>query len=564
MVNNKFHKLKYKLLATVGTLALTFGVLSHDQYVLDKQPQQDSLPSICTPIKTVIFQNDTLYRGTSVLLYYTNGKIVRNYIENSNSFRLQLTYIAHEDWHGHNAKSLYRSKYFYSPLEYRKLCMHDEITANAVAISLIDLELQTADNKDAVIKKYENTPYVKFYLDAIKKGEIDPYDTSVAARQKKHRFIADGTLAMWENLFMVTYNATQNKMLQNYLNLVGFSKSHPNNYNYILSHMYTFGGIDHSKLLSRDIQYSDPLVLVADQISNVNSLTRDKEFSHILVDDYFKHFPLLNSLSLDAQDIAFQHLFIAAKLKYELSKLKAPSAKKNPLLVTTIYNRVLYELSHDATFTSFVNHCSRLGKPFKLEENTPNLSRTTYFMPNILSSEDMQVLCKFYNYEQGNLAKLINHFDIHNVPVQSSYMPLFSHEYQNIPAVEADTIPTPLILDHHAAINVINRTDAAAPALQPLKPRRLSGDNYILIPNFEDNILVDQAMTAKNFAAIKKLFEDFEAIPTVWRGTNLALQQQDIEANGDPHYFRSLQNPFKPNYQTKKISPDLRKKTQQR
>lgn len=562
MVNNKFHKLKYKLLATVGTLALTFGVLSHDQYVLDKQPQQDSLPSICAPIKTVVFQNDTLYRGTSVLLYYTNGKIVRNYIENANSFRLQLPYIAHEDWHGHNAKSLYRSKYFYSPMEYRKLCMHDEITANAVAISLIDLELQTADNKDAIIKKYENTPYIKFYFDAIKKGEINPCDTSVAARQKKQRFIADGTLAMWENLFMVTYNAAQNKMLQNYLNLVGFSKSHPNNYNYILSHMYTFGGIDHSKLLSRDIQYNDPLVVVADQISNVNSLTRDKEFRHILVDDYFKHFPLLNSLSMDAQDIAFQHLFIAAKLKYELSKLKD---KQNPLLVTTMYNRVLYEFSHDTTFTSFVNHCSRIGKSFKLEENVPTRSRTAYLMPDILPSEDQQVLWKFYNYKQVNLAKLINHFDIYNVPVKSSHIPLFSLDYQNIPAVETDTLSTPLISDNRAEINVINRVDAISPALQPLKPRRLSEDNYILIPNFEDNILVDQAMTAQNLAAIKKLFDDFEAIPTIWRGTNLTLQRQDVEENGNPHYFRSLHNPFKPTYQTAKLSPALHiNKNQQR
>lgn len=123
--------------------------------------------SVNSSVRTISYFTDTLYQAKSTLMYYIPDKIVRNYVENNNGFRMQLPYFVHEDWHRHNAGSRYRYNYDYSPEEYYKLCMHDEITANISAILTARFEYLSSPDKEATIAKYENS-YMGFYFKAVK------------------------------------------------------------------------------------------------------------------------------------------------------------------------------------------------------------------------------------------------------------------------------------------------------------------------------------------------------------------------------------------------------------
>ena len=81
--------------------ALGFGILTSlsgsscqpkkaDAELPEKPQNTQNIPAqkVISPVLTIEYRTDTLEHETSVLLYYLNGSITRNYIENNNSFTI--------------------------------------------------------------------------------------------------------------------------------------------------------------------------------------------------------------------------------------------------------------------------------------------------------------------------------------------------------------------------------------------------------------------------------------------------------------------------------------------
>ncbi len=549
-------KLKQNLLTSVSILALAVGIAAgtYGVYISKTKQSNDNAPMVLSPVQVVTFQNDTLYMGTPAVMYYIPGKIVRNYVENANSYHMQLPYFSHEKWHEHNNKYAYKV----SPLEYYKLRIWNEITANYAAIETALLEIKTADDPLKIMAKYENT-YMKFFIKAIKNGKIDPFSQSRFDQFKVQRFIAVGTAKMWMQSFQKTYSSAHNKMLKSYLQRTGFSVSHPHTYKRILSYMCTIGGVDLSKLLNADINYMDNQLYVLDKIPYVHSLVKDSNIKIILAEDCFNNLPLLKKNSIKGKKSAFQHIFIAAKLKYEIYKLEKSNIPLTQSVISACYNKVMLELANDKTFFEFVREYEKtIISSYVYDSN-----RDSEFSTDTLSNNDKAIIAKFYKYKGTDLLDYLNTFDAEKTPVKNNFT------FENLFPV----LNIPLLFnDHSYDVNTLfedaklmpsgedvlqKKENSSIPATvnSPVKPRRLSTDLYIQLPNFEENILCDKAMSTQQLQEISNLFKSFEAIPTVFRSTNTEKQEEYRKNHPDEkcNYFE--ENPKIIVTQTKEKAP---------
>jgi len=222
------------------TSLLGLSIFSGATYVAEKASEDTKAKTTQTvkpaskkvkkPVYEISYRNDTLERATSVLLYYSNNEITRNFVKNNNSYRMQMPYFAHEEWHHHNDSIQFRARYQLKPLEYYRLCMHDEISANLVAILTARYEYLAAENKKAIINRYKNT-YMKFYFEAVEQGKIKPESKDSADIEKERSFLADGTLDMWVQKYKKAYAPRTYGSLRRFINRMGFPDKDNRNYN---------------------------------------------------------------------------------------------------------------------------------------------------------------------------------------------------------------------------------------------------------------------------------------------------------------------------------------------
>ena len=156
-------------------------------------------------MREVDFQVDTLSNETTTGAYFLSGDntLTINYVEGEDSFNSwsgSMAVLMHEQKHRDNrSQGIY--EYALSPEQAYKTEMNDEISANmASLVYLRDKYLKTGD----ISVFEEDGSRFRFYTDAIKRGEINPFSNKKEDFDKEMALIANGTRDMWMRDFSGT------------------------------------------------------------------------------------------------------------------------------------------------------------------------------------------------------------------------------------------------------------------------------------------------------------------------------------------------------------------------
>ena len=475
-------------------------------------------PQVKNPILNIAYRTDTLDRATSTLLFYSRGSITRYYVENNNSYRMQLPYFAHENWHHHNDLIGYRTRYYFTPVEYYKLCMHDEISANIAAVLTARYEYLAAPTKaerKAVIKRYKST-YLRFYFAEVEKGKINPEQ-----RDKKHfdaemRFIANETQKMWLQRYAAHYAPRTYRMLQRYVARNGLVEDSKKSYSYVLNKMYNIGGVNFAEYMKADINTADDKVRLAEQLRKVKTM----RFGGI---DIMNHvngsYDLMGKVSARNTTEAFQNLLIAAQLKYMLQDKSAEQIAANPQLVNLCFVKIMNQVRADKTFKEAV-----LNYPV-IADNRVNLNRD--------DKTDAAAIRQMYQFKGVDLLALISSYKQEAMPIRSmeDFCAFENYGRDYISAMENDRIED--LFDEHKYFSPFVpyvSSDEASPFVK----NRFSAMQNLKIPNLHEPILT--AATADDYFQILQCVREFESIPQVLKECNTAAQKKYLREH--PEYAK--------------------------
>ena len=195
---SKIYDQSYKILAglvLVGGMAVGCG--TNNSQKSNKKAPENKVIKVDNPVKSVKYATDTISKTSSnALLYYVKGEIIRNYVDKDNKYKLDLPLFSHEDWHAYVDEINWRFGFKYTPLEYYKLCIHNEITANIAALLTARYQYIAAEDKEKFAKKYKGK-FFGIYFDAIAKGEINPESNDANELKKECALIANGIQERW-------------------------------------------------------------------------------------------------------------------------------------------------------------------------------------------------------------------------------------------------------------------------------------------------------------------------------------------------------------------------------
>ena len=213
-------------------------------------------------MREVDFQVDTLSNRTSSGsgAYFTPNRnsITINYVKGDESFNTwngSMDTLIHEQKHRDNeAQGMYA--YAISPEQAYKINMHDEISANMAALLYLrDEYLKTGD----ISVFGDKSGLFSFYVDALKKGEINPSSNKKEDFDKEMALIANGTRDMWVR----RYAATQ--YLDGHVNNAKYygekdgkhAAYYDQNYERARKIAYTIGGVDFTQYMDKDVEIPD-------------------------------------------------------------------------------------------------------------------------------------------------------------------------------------------------------------------------------------------------------------------------------------------------------------------
>lgn len=462
--------------------------------------------TVAHAVQDITYTVDTLSTQTSTLMYWCKGKIVRNYIENNNSFRLQMPYVAHEDWHDHNAGY---DKYALTLNEYFKLSAHDEISANLLAILTARYEYLSSNDKESVIKKYQNS-YMKFYFDAVANGDVKPESRLNADRDAEWKLLANGTRDMWMRRYFNTYLPRFWKKVDRFDTNVGLRQDKKGYlYKKFLKNKYFIGGVDFLSYMDKDISFDDKFLTLTDYMIKSEALLQAKGIGKLVRTNYER----LSDINLEQRREAFQHLFIAGLLKDKLHKVDAENLKSHPQIVTSCYYQVIHKLQQDKVFKSMAD-----------------LFPKFYMNKSIVQSNDsvyQNFLTDIYTHEGVDMRDVIQNFSVKKVPVKESVIfdanDLMMQPWLAVlPAYQDMQIEK--MRENSEAARKRNKKQQKTDEVEPSEKVRKSEEQHILIPNFREPILV--ANTPEQDAEIFKVMQDFEKIPAVLKGCNTEAQKK--------------------------------------
>ena len=210
-------------------------------------------------MREVDFQVDTLSNKTTTGAYFLSGDntLTINYVEGEDSFNSwsgSMAVLMHEQKHRDNrSQGIY--EYALSPEQASKTEMNDEISANmASLVYLRDKYLKTGD----ISVFEEDGSRFRFYTDAIKKGEINPFSNKKEDFDKEMALIANGTRDMWMRDFSGTYVDYGVRNAKSYGEKDGkHAAYYDQNYERARKIAYTIGGVDFTQYMDKDVEIPD-------------------------------------------------------------------------------------------------------------------------------------------------------------------------------------------------------------------------------------------------------------------------------------------------------------------
>ncbi|MBR1601281.1 MAG: hypothetical protein IJ677_06855 [Alphaproteobacteria bacterium] len=504
------------LISVISFCAVSSGFVGCSSEVKPKIEEKKAVTSektikVDNPVRQIQYLTDTLEHRSRALLYYSNKKIIRNYVEKNNLYEMCLHLFSHEDWHAHNDEINWRTKYKYTPFEYYKLCMHDEISANIAALLTLRYQYLATSNKQKFVNEH-NKGFFAFYFSAIAEGKIRPQSNDPEERKKEYTLIANGTQKSWMDKCAKGYMPSIYSMMQRYVERQGFVKDSRKNYNHVHRYMYNIGGVDFLQYMQQDIIPSDERVFLTDGLRNVKSLNND---GSDIMNNVNSGYNLLQNVSIYKQSEAFQHLLISAKLKYELRNKTADELTDNPKMTDMYYRQIFSKFMKDKTFSRYVN-------------SFPIVNEKSSFVRINDEKEYADIIRQMYSFKGVDLSKSINDFEIKDVPIRVEEFKNFSFRkgvyywLQPLGAqVELCSDQVKKYNDQKIIANGVGGNEASK--------SKISGWQFITVPNYRQPILT--AATAEDNEKIFKIIKDFDSIPEV-------LKQCDTQAQR--LYYASL------------------------
>ena len=474
-----------------------------------KKDSVENVVKVENPVSKIKYCTDTLSRRSRVLLYYSSGYITRNFVDDDNMYKMRLYLFSHKDWHAHNDEIRWRVHYKYTPFEYYKLCMHDEISANIAALLTTRYQYMAAPDKKEIIEKYKDGIF-GFYFKELAKGKINPESTEPKDLEKEYSLIANGMQKAWMKKCAKGYMPSIYSMMQRYVRRIGPIESSRKNYAFVRGHMYNIGGVDFSQYMKDDIIPSDQRVYIADGLRNVKSMRKGGAKVMDYVNDSY---PLLKDLAIDKQIDAFQHLLIAAELKYRLCDKSAEELQKNPQIVDMYYRQTLSRFMKDKTFRDYVDRFPII-----------NEKSNTIIVNDIKEYKD--VISNIYSFKGVDLSAAIKDFDVARLPVKGINFkdPYFKNsQFLWMQPIEMQVVSLPSVVSKHSRPIVEQTSVKGNDAPEPYSSHR-SDWQYVEAPNYREPILV--APSKENNAKILKAIEEFENIPAVLKECNIEAQKE--------------------------------------
>ncbi|MBQ8481641.1 MAG: hypothetical protein IJ532_03820 [Alphaproteobacteria bacterium] len=498
------------VVAAFAVMSTGFSSCGSNKASKIREQKKDSVENavrVENPVRRIKYCTDTLSQRGRVLLYYSRGYITRNFVNDDNLYKMRLSLFSHEDWHAHNDEIKWRIHYKYTPFEYYKLCMHDEISANIAALLTVRYQYIASPDKKKFIEDNKNG-LLGFYFKEVAKGKIKPESKNPKDLEREYSLIANGMQKAWMEKCAKGYMPSIYSMMQRYVGLFGLVDNSRKNYNFVRGYMYKIGGVDFSQYMKDDIVPSDQRVYIADGLRNVKSMRK----GGAEVMDYVNNgYPLFKSLAIDKQREAFQHLLIAAQLKYNLRDKSAEELQQNPQIIDMYYRQVLSRFQKDKTFREYVDRFPII-----------NEKSNTIIVNNTKEYED--IISSIYTFKGVDLSEAINDFNIARLPIKGPDFkePYFKNTlYLWMYPIEMQAVP-PSVVKRKYTGPIIEQTIKENSAPKSSKRRR-SDWQYIEAPNYREPILV--ASSKEDNAKILKTIEDFKNIPDVLKECNVKAQQ---------------------------------------
>ena len=497
-------KLRILILALLGFSTNNFGGKDTTINTKESIKQNINAIEIKNPVRQVNYYVDTISRKKNMLLYYSKNKIIRNFMNNENLYKMSLALFAHEDWHEHNNTSGFRDNFLLTSQERHNLYVHDEISANIVALLIVRYQYLASENKNDFIKKYENKS-LNFYFQAIKNNLINPEDNSRAARNKEWHFIANQVRDDWMLRCYSHYKDAFNRMIMRMVNEKQNTKNTYKYYLYLKNYMYNIGGVNFASYMDKDVDILDKRINLVKIISNIKSLRKGRKQ---ITEDILNHYERIRNFDIDKQNEIFQNIFIAAKLKYDLRLYNVEKLKENPQIINIHYNKILSLFSKDKSFRHAIKEVNFIQSP------TLNIANNT--------SQYDEILAHIYTYKDFDLRKYITNFNPQKIPVGNSAKNLLIFDdYFGM-----DNVYKYAYIDTQQKGNIETVNIKEAPQNTTMHRSKMQS---IIIPNFREPILLsnDTATTEKIMAPIK----DFMKYPDVLKNCNTKAQKEFLRSN---------------------------------
>ena len=357
----KIENLKRKLLKW-GKVFFIFGISQLGFGCKEKAPESQKpakvavvppKPVVKNPVGSSIYVVDTLDVPRGGTLLFCSGKsIVRYFVENNDSYRMRLYLFVHEQKHKDNFLKGLRSVKV-SPLQYAKICMHDEISANIAALLTLRYEYLTAEDKESVIKKYENNEY-GYYFQAVKSKKIFPEKTDSASQDAEWSFIMNETRDMWMRRYAPVYQPSIWRMVERYTRRMGepiSTKKQNKYYQKGLKIAYNIGGVDFSKYMDKDIEPQDKNFSLLDQAVSLKIFKNEQDWYFNAVQ---KHIDDLKKEGVPITYDLVSQIYFAEGVKSVLSGISAEEIEKKPEVVGVYYNKISNTLSRQEDFSNLI------------------------------------------------------------------------------------------------------------------------------------------------------------------------------------------------------------------
>ena len=515
---NKIENLKREL-SKWGKVFLILGASQFGFGCKEKAPEPQKAakvavvppkPVVQNPVGNSTYVVDTLDAPRGGTLLFCSGKsIVRYFVENNDSYRMRLYLFVHEQKHKDNFLKGLRSV-MVSPLQYAKICMHDEISANIAALLTLRYEYLTAEDKESVIKKYENNEY-GYYFQAVKSKKIFPEKEDSASRDAEWSFIMNETRDMWMRRYAPVYQPSIWRMVERYTRRMGESISTKKQNKYYqkgLKIAYDIGGVDFSKYMDKDIELQDKNFSLLDQAVSLKIFKNEQDLYFNAVQ---KHIDDLKKEGFPITYDLVSQIYFAEGVKSVLSGISAEEIEKKPEVVGVYYNKISTALCNKKDF------CDLVWATMPMDYKNALLLRKF----GVHSSQE--IYKKIYAFKGADLSQMIS-----GLP-KNIYKPSMS-EYGDF-CMKNKELAVMGFVDFELAEMRQNSEKTllvTSSAKQNKEASRKSENQVVALPDFTQPILI--ASTPEDMLEIKKCIDDFYSIPYVMRHCNIEAQKKFLKA----------------------------------